>query len=322
VGKAKARLHLPPDTPVHSCYEAGRDGWWLHRRLREQGIDNVVVDSSSIEVNRRRRRSKTDRLDADHLLSLLQRYHGGEDEVWSVVHEPSVQQEDERRVHRELQTLRRECTRHTNRIGSLLALHGLRVQHVGGRNWSRWWNDHAALLPPAARAEIERECERLELARRQWADLERQRCQQQASEATRNPKVAQLMQLRGLGLPAAWMLTYELFGWREFANRRQLGACLGLTPTPYNSGELQREQGISKAGNKRLRALLVQLSWLWLRLQPHSELTRWFQHRFAGAGSRMRRIGIVALARRLALALWRYVAFGQIPPGATLKPAP
>jgi transposase len=294
----------------------------LHRWLHEQGIDNVVVDSSSIEVNRRRRRSKSDRLDADKLLAMLQRYHGGERRVWSVVHEPSVQQEDERRVHRELQTLGHECTQHTNRIGSLLALHGLYVQHVAGRDWSGWWHGHAAQLPPATRAQIERECERLQLAKRQIAALERQRRQQQASEQARNPLVRQLMQLRSLGLSSAWMLTYELFGWRHFANRRQVASCLGLTPTPYASGELQREQGISKAGNKRLRALLVQLSWLWLRWQPDSELTHWFQRRFASGGKRMRRIGIVALARRLAVALWRYVAFGQIPPGATLKPAP
>jgi transposase len=322
VVKAKVRLHLPADARVHSCYEAGRDGWWLHRRLREQGIDNVVVDSSSIEVNRRRRRSKSDMLDADKLLAMLQRHFGGEHRVWSVVHEPSVQQEDERRVHRELLTLGHECTRHTNRIGSLLALHGVRAPRIAGRSWPRWWDEHSKLLPPALVAQIERECERLLLARRQIAALERQRRQQQASQTTRNPMVAQFMRLRGLALPASWMLTYELFGWRTFANRRQLASCLGITPTPYASGELQREQGISKAGNKRLRALLVQLSWLWLRLQPDSELTRWFQDRFASGGKRMRRIGIVALARRLAVALWRYVTFGQIPPGATLKPAP
>jgi transposase len=170
------------------------------------------------------------------------------------------------------------------------------------------------------RAQIERECERLALVKRQIAALERQRREQQADEQRRNPVVALLMRLRSIGLTGAWMLTYELFGWREFANGRQVGGCVGLTPTPYASGKLNREQGISKTGNKRVRSLMVELAWLWLRLQPDSELTRWFHARFAPGGKRMRRIGIVALARRLVVALWRYVTLGQIPAGAALKP--
>jgi transposase len=318
IEKAKARFGLPPDAPVYSCYEAGRDGWWLHRWLEQQGIHNHVVDSASIEVNRRARRSKTDRLDADKLLALLLRYLAGERRVWAVARAPTVEQEDERRLHRELQTLGREHNRHTNRIGSLLVLHGVHAQRIG-RAWARWWDEYKLKLPPGVRAEIERECERLALVKTQMAALERQRREQLADEQSRNPIVAKLMQLRSIGLTGAWIMTYEMFGWREFANRRQVAGCVGLTPTPYASGELNREQGISKTGNKRVRSLIVELAWLWLRLQPDSELTKWFQTRFAHGGKRMRRIGIVALARRLIVALWRYVKFGEIPAGAALK---
>lgn len=319
INKAKARCGLPVDAPVYSCYEAGRDGWWLHRWLEQQGLHNHVVDSASIEVSRRARRSKTDRLDADKLLALLLRYLGGERRVWAVARAPTLEQEDERRVHRELHTLAQEVNRHANRISSLLVLHGMRTKYIVGWRWSRWWDEHKAKLPPAVRAQIERECERLALVKTQVATLEKQRSQQQADEQRRNATVAKLMQLRGIGMTGAWILTYELFGWREFANRRQVAGCVGLTPTPYASGELDREQGISKSGNKRVRALAVELAWLWLRLQPGSKLTQWFNTRFAPGGKRMRRIGIVALARRLIVALWRYVKFGEIPADAVLK---
>jgi transposase len=319
VAKAKLRFRLPADAPVHSCYEAGRDGFWLHRWLLAHGIANVVVDSASIEVNRRARRSKTDRLDADKLLTLLLRYLGGERRVWSLVRVPTPEQEDQRRPHRELQTLAHERTRHTNRIGSLLALHGRRAVNIGARAWIAWWEQNKPSLPPAIREQIERECERLALVKAQIAALERQRRQQQADAQRQNPTVTHLMRLRGIALTGAWMLTYELFGWREFANRREVAGCVGLAPTPYASGELEREQGIGKEGNKRVRTLLVELAWFWLRLQPDSELTTWFQRRFATGGKRHRRIGIVALARRLAVALWRYVKFGEIPAGASLK---
>lgn len=320
IDKAKARCGLAADAPVYSCYEAGRDGWWLHRWLVEQGIHNHVVDSASIEVNRRARRSKTDRLDADKLLALLLRYLGGERKLWAVARAPTLEQEDARRVHRELHTLAQEFNRHANRIGSLLVLHGMRAKSVIGWRWSRWWDEHKSKLPPAVRAQIERECERLNLVKTQAATLERQRREQQADKERRNETVATLMKLRGIGMAGAWILNYELFGWREFTNRRQVAGCVGLTPTPYASGELDREQGISKSGNQRVRSLMVELAWLWLRLQPQSKLTQWFNTRFAPGGKRMRRIGIVALARRLIVALWRYVQFGEIPADAVLKP--
>lgn len=319
IAQAKKRFGLPADAKVHSCYEAGRDGWWLHRWLSEHGIDNIVVDAASIEVNRRARRAKTDRLDGDKLLTMLQRWRAGETRVWSVLHEPSVEQEDARRVHRERERLAHERTAHTNRIGSLLVLHNLRVRHIGGRDWPAWWAEHKAQVPPALREEIERECARLTLVKQQLRLL--QAAQRNALADKQQPQIAQLVQLRSIGLRSAWLLVAEVFGWRRFANRRELAGCLGLTPTPYDSGGSQREQGISKAGNKRVRALLVELAWMWLRLQPDSALTSWFNRRFAHGSSRMRRVGIVALARRLAVALWRYLEHGEIPAGASLKPA-
>ena len=319
IRKAKQRCGLAAEAKVHSCYEAGRDGWWLHRWLLEQGIDNIVVDSASIEVNRHARRAKTDRLDGDKLLAMLLRHRTGE-RVWSVLHEPSAEDEDARRTHRELARLTQERTAHTNRIGSLLVLHNLRPRLIiGGRDWARWWGRHGEQVPPALRAEIERESARLALVRQQVKALEAARRQELA--AGKQPLVAQLMQLRAIGAKGAWVLVKELFGWRRFANRRELAGCLGLAPTPYASGDSQIEQGISKAGNRRARTLLVELSWGWLRLQPDSALSQWFYRRFAGGGKRMRRVGIVALARRLAIALWRYLEHGEIPAGASLKPA-
>ncbi|KVZ77675.1 IS110 family transposase [Burkholderia ubonensis] len=318
IANARARCHLGADAPVYSCYEAGRDGFWLHRWLTEQCIVNLVVDSASIEVNRRARRAKTDRLDSDKLLSMLMRYYGGERRVWAVARIPTPEQEDDRRLHRELERLRKEHTAHTNRIRSLLVLHNLRVRYVGGRIWTHWWTRQRELLAPGLRAEIEREYERLALVRQQIRLLEVQQDRQVRSGA--HPGMALLAQLAGIGAGSACTLVRELFGWRQFLNRRELAGCLGLTPTPYASGTSEVELGISKAGNRRCRWLMVELAWSWLRLQPGSQLSRWFNQRFAGAGKRLRRIGIVALARRLAIALWRYLEHGEIPAGAILKP--
>src|ERR1700675_3373542 len=317
IAKAKARCHLAADAPVRSCYEAGRDGFWLHRWLSAHGIVNLVVDPASIEVNRRARRAKTDRLDSDKLLSMLMRYHSGERRVWAVARIPTPEQEDDRRLHRELERLRKERTAHTNRIHSLLVLHNLRVRSVGGRIWTHWWTRQRELLAPGLRAEIERECERLALVRQQIRLLEVQQDRQVRSGA--HPGMALLAQLAGIGAGSAWLVR-ELFGWRQFRNRREVASCLGLTPTPYASGTSEVELGISKAGHRRCRWLMVELAWSWLRLQPGSQLSHWFNERFAGTGKRMRRIGIVALARRLAIALSRYLEHGEIPVGAILKP--
>jgi transposase len=318
IAKARARCGLASEARVASCYEAGRDGFWLHRWLIAHGIDNIVVDSSSIEVNRRARRAKTDRLDGDKLLAMLIRYHADEPRVWSVVRVPTPEEEDARRAHRELGRLGHERTAHINRIRALLVLNNLRVKYVGGRLWQRWWTGHAQELAPRVRAEIERESERLLLVKKQMDTIEAG--QRQAMAAGSEPQVARLAQLRGIGMCSGWVLAKELFGWRRFRNRREVAGCLGLTPSPYDSGESEIEQGISKAGNRRVRTLMVELAWSWLRYQRESELSRWFNRRFAGGGKRMRRIGIVALARRLAIALWRYLEHGLIPGGAQLKP--
>jgi len=316
--KARTRCGLSAQCKVHSCYEAGRDGWWLHRWLIEQGIDNIVVDAASIEVNRRARRAKTDRLDGDKLLVMLLRHHSGE-RVWSVLREPSAEAEDARRTHRELGRLMHERIAHTNRISSLLVLHNLRAHIIiGGRDWAAWWEHHGTQVPPLLRAEIERESARLKLVKDQIRALEAAR--RQEIEDGKQPLVKQLVQLRAIGPKGAWVLVKELFGWREFANRRELAGCVGLAPTPYASGDSEIEQGISKAGNRRVRAMLVEQAWKWLQLQPDSALTQWFNRRFASGGKRMRRVGIVALARRLVIALWRYLKHGEIPAGAVLKP--
>jgi transposase len=317
--RAKARCGLDPQAKVHSCYEAGRDGWWLHRWLTAQDIHNLVVDAASIEVNRRARRAKTDRLDGDKLLAMLRRYHAGE-RVWSVLLEPTPEQEDARRTHRELARLTQERVAHMNRIRSLLVLHNVRPQLIiGGRDWAHWWANHREQVPPVLCGEIERESARLALVKQQTRILEAARRDELAEG--KHPLVAQLARLRAIGPKGAWVLVKEVFGWRRFGNRREVAGCLGLTPTPYDSGDSQIEQGISKAGNRRARTMLVELAWRWLRLQPDSLLTQWFNRRFAGNGKRMRRVGIVAMARRLAIALWRYLEHGEIPAGASLRPA-
>ena len=228
IAKAKARCALVGEVVVRSCYEAGRDGFWLHRWLLEQGIDNMVVDSASIEVNRRARRAKTDRLDGGKLLTMLMRYLGGERRVWSVVRVPTPQEEDARRAHRELEHLRQERTAHSNRIGALLVLHNRRVKHVGGRGWGKWWTRHGPALLAALRAGIEREMTRLVLVKAQIKTLEAQQCT--AVAAGQQPQVAQLSQVRGVGLGGAWILVQELFGWRRFHNRRQVAGCAGSLP--------------------------------------------------------------------------------------------
>jgi transposase len=317
---AKARTHFGLDeaTAVVSCYEAGRDGFWLHRWLLECGIENLVVDSGSIEVNRRQRRAKTDRLDALKLLSMLMRYVGGERRVWTVLHVPTAEQEDARRPHRERERLERERLAHSNRIRGLLMLHNIRVKTIGGPKWRQRLEALRAHLPAQLWAEIGRENDRLTLLLEQIRRLEAERAQSVAQADPAQEKTAKLVKLVSIGPTSAWVLAREVF-WRTLRNRREVANCAGLAPTPYASGESAHEQGISKAGNRRVRVLTVQLAWCWLRYQPHSALAQWFNARFADGGSRIRRIGIVALARRLLIALWRYVEYGVIPAGATLK---
>jgi transposase len=323
VAKAQARFGMPEGVPIVSCYEAGRDGFWLHRYLLHCGVANVVVDASSIEVNRRARRAKTDRVDVEQLLRLLIRYHHGEQRVWSVVHVPSVEEEDARRLHRELERLKKERTGHRNRIQALLVSQGVRLQPrhdlLERLEAARLWDGSA--LPPDLQAEVRREEARLRSVDEQIRALEAEQARRLAAVATPcHQQVAQLMRLRGIGLTGAWVFVMEYFGWRQFHNRKEVAALAGLTPMPYASGASSRDQGISKAGNRRIRSLMIQIAWGWLRYQPRSALSVWFNTRFALGGKRMRRIGIVALARRLLIALWRYVQRGVIPESASLKP--
>jgi transposase len=323
VAKARARFGMPEGVPIVSCYEAGRDGFWLHRYLLHCGVANVVVDASSIEVNRRARRAKTDRIDVEQLLRLLIRYHHGEKRVWSVVHVPSVGEEDARRLHRELERLKKERTGHRNRIQALLVSQGVRLQPrhdlLERLEAARLWDGSA--LPPDLQAEVRREEARLRAVDEQIRALEAEQARRLEAAATPcHQQVAQLMCLRGIGLTSAWVFVMEYFGWRQFHNRKEVAALAGLTPMPYASGDSTRDQGISKAGNRRIRSLMIQIAWGWLRYQPRSALSVWFNTRFALGGKRRRRIGIVALARRLLIALWRYVQRGVIPESASLKP--
>ncbi len=325
VKRAKERLKVGASSSVVSCYEAGQDGFWPHRQLEALGIANRVVDSASIEVNRRHRRAKTDKLDVRKLLEMLVRAQGGERGVWREVRIPSEEEEDRRRPHRELERLKGEEKQHRTRIRSLLKLQGIRAPMApGGRGWGAYLEGLKGRLPEGACSEIVRQGERLELARCQRRALEGQQkaaLEQASSEDEVLQKVVALALLRGIGRGSAWQLVMEFFGWRGFTNRRQVGGCAGLDPTPYDSGESRRGQGISKAGNKRVRWLMVELAWNWLRYQPDSQLSRWFQERYSGGGKRQRRIGIVALARRLLVALWRYTDSGVLPEGADLKVA-
>jgi transposase len=320
--KAKRRFELPDDTAVVSCYEAGRDGFWLHRWLISQGIVNVIVDSASIEVNRRKRRAKSDRLDAVKLVSMLLRYHAGETKVWSVVRVPTAADEDRRQLHRELIAVQDERTEHTNRIKGLLAGQGIALPTVTAKfpeELKRLLCWDGSELGADLRQRLLREFARWQLADQHVKELENERKQRIRCDDTPQVEgVRRLLDLTGVGLSGSWLLVYELFGWRTFSNRRQVGAIVGLTPTPFRSGNDQREQGISKAGSKVLRRMMVELAWGWLRWQPDSELSRWFERRFAHQGKRARKVGVVALARRLLIALWRYMEQGEVPAGARL----
>jgi transposase len=322
IRRAKRRFSLPETAPVKSCYEAGRDGFWLHRYLLAQEVENLIVDSASIEVNRRARRAKTDDLDVGKLLSMLIRYHSGEKKVWSVVHVPGVEAEDKRHLHRQLFKFKADRTRHINRIKGLLAGQGVRMpvgadflERLGA---IRLWDGSS--LPPSLRARLEREYACLQFVDQQIQELGAERRELlRTSDDPSVEKVRRLLKLRGIGENSSWLFVMEFFGWRKFRNRRQVGGLAGLAPTPYQSGEGSREQGISKAGNRLVRTMAVEIAWGWLRYQPDSELTLWYQKKSGQGGKRLRKIGIVALARKLLVALWRYLETGEVPAGAQLK---
>jgi len=322
IARAKARFGLTADAPVFTAFEAGRDGFWLHRALTSLGIVNVVVDSTAIEVNRRRKQVKSDPVDAAKLLNLLCRYHGGERKVWGVVNVPGVADEDRRQLHRGLKDLQRQQTQCSNRILGLLASQGLsaavdaqfRTTLAGLRDWS------GQAVPAGLQRRILQEYAVWEVLHRQARDTANEQ-ERQLRDGTEGhlDRVRRLMGLKAVGVRSAWILVAELFSWRRIRNGKELGSLVGLTPTPYDSGQREREQGISKAGNKHVRGLVVELAWLWLRWQPGSVLSQWYERRFGSGNGRARKVGIVALARKLLIALWRYAEHGVWPEGAQGK---
>ena len=317
---ARRRFGLAATTPVVSCYEAGRDGFWIHRALLARGIANRVVDSSSIDVKRRARRMKTDRIDAIKLVQMLVRVYAGEPDVWSEVRVPTVAVEAARHVSRERTALTQEQTRLVNQLRSWLATMGATLPRQRGDGWWRTVVDWAgAPLPAALQTRLARAHARLQLVVEQIAALDgAQRAAERAAPA--GSAVRQLVQLKAIATRSATVLLDEGLVWREFTNRRQIGGLLGFAPLKYESGETSRDQGVSRAGNDRLQATMVQLAWSWVHWQRQSALTQWYLARF-GHGRRARKVGIVALARKLLIALWRWVTAGILPAGAVLKAA-
>jgi len=320
---AKRRLGLPEVAPVRSCYEAGREGFWLHRFLEARGVENLVVDSASIEVNRKKRRAKSDRIDLAGLLDLLIRHWAGSGKkVWSVVRVPTVEQEDARHLHRELQLLKADRARIASRIRGLLATMGVTVKSIARMDPERLRQWDGSPLPPGLQGRLARYRTDHEGLSGRIQELEQKRRQiLREAEGPVVDQVRRLDDLRGIGTQSAWLLVLEFFGWREFRNRREVGSAAGMTPTPHDSGAQRREQGIGKDGSSWVRGLAVELAWAWLRHQPQSALSRWYERRFAHGGARVRKIGIVALARKLLIALWQFLDAGVLPEGAELKPA-
>lgn len=319
---AKAEHRLGRRVGTIAIQEAGMDGFWLHRLLKSEGIESHVVDAASIAVSRRMRRAKSDRIDGEAMLRTLMAWLRGEPRVCSMVVPPSPEEEDRRRVGRERKALLTERTRQTNRIKGLLASQGIYgynpLRCDRRKRLEEVVTGDGRALPAKLKNEIVRGLDRIELLIDQIKQLEVERAE--LVTPAQSPKAAMLTALKGIGPEFAASLWLEAF-WRHFANRRQLAAYCGLAPTPWKSGGIDREQGISKAGNPRLRETMIEMAWLWLRHQPDSTLSKWFNERVRGEKGRVRRIAIVALARKLLVALWRYVTDGVMPEGAVLKVA-
>lgn len=318
----KAKWELPASIRVALIYEAGQDGFWIAQALCKRGYDAMVVDPTSIPVERRARRAKTDRLDTLKLLSSLRAWLHGECCAMQVVRMPTPGQEAQRHLPRDRGQLQKEIGQHRDRIRKLLRTVG--CWDAVGPDFAKRLDSGAVVcydgsaLPVELTQRLGRECRRLELVTAQLRELE-QNALKQLSPAVQQ-RIAAMQRLKGVGEVGATRLELELF-WRDFNNRRQIGACVGLVPQPYDSGESRVDQGISKAGNRRVRALLIEMAWFWLRYQPDSAITKWFGQRTAGnaKNKRGKRIAIVAVARRLVIALWRYLKDGVVPEGAVMK---
>ena len=321
--RARVAPGLSAQIGVVCCFEAGRDGFWLQRFLTAQGVDTHVLEPTSILINRRARRAKTDRLDAVGMLRVLAAFLRGDRQSCSMVRVPTPDEEDAKRTHRERESLVQERVRIENRIEALLFTQGIR-KRPSLRSWDR---DLAVLrtgdgrgLPIHLRSELDRLRRRLVMTLELIREVESER--DEAAEATPQDqtclKIAALGRIRGVGDNFAAVLTREVF-YRSFDNRRQIASYVGITPMPYQSGSMDRDRRISRAGNPRARTTMIQLAWLWLRYQPGSELAEWFRNRVGTLAGRTRRIAIVAMARKLLIALWRYVETGVVPAGAEIR---
>lgn len=321
--RAKAAARTGRDFGIIVIQEAGLDGFWIHRVLEREGIESHVVDPASIATSRRRRRAKTDKIDGEALVRALLAHKRGEPRVCAMVRVPSVEDEDRRRINRERKVLITERTRHINRIKGLLFGQGITgyepVRRDRRERLEELRTGDGRLIAGHLRMQIDRELDRLELLMEQVKAVEAERNQLVTAQACDTP-AAMLMGLKGIGAEFATILYSEgLF--RHFDNRRQVAAYAGLAPTPWQSGSIRHEQGVSKAGNVRLRTTMVELAWLWLRNQPDTTLARWFHERVERNGGRLRKPMIVALARKLLVALWKYVTAGVLIEGAVIKTA-
>jgi transposase len=326
IEKIRTRVARELNRPVEiiSCYEAGYDGFWLHRFLEAHGVRNHVIDSASVQVDRRARRAKTDNIDVAQLLRSLMAYLRGDPKVWSVVRVPSVVEEDDRRLHRERDRLITERVQHVNRIKGLCAVHGIYDYEPIRSNrmlrLEQLRTGDGRKLPPHLKAEIVRELQRLELALTMIKTIEAER---KAIILAKSPhlnvkKIQDLIKIKSIGPGIATVLVGEVF-YRKFNNRQQLGSYVGLTPSHFQSGPMSRDQGISKAGNPKARTAMIELAWIWLRYQPDSPLSVWFRQRVGAAKGRIRRITIVAVARKLLIVLWRYLETGLVPTSAVVR---
>ncbi len=325
IEKIKRKWSLAEGIRTVLLYEAGQDAFWIARALSKQGYEAVICDPASIPVERHARRAKTDRLDAIKLVLCLRGWLRGEHDRMHVIKVPSVDAEAQRHLVRDRGELQKEIIQHRDRMRKLLRTVGC-WQSVEGDVATRLGKGElrhhdGTAFAPQLQARLMRECERLALAERQFAVLEKA-IPEQLPEATRQ-RIASLERLKAVGPVGATRLVLELF-WRRFDNRRQVGSCVGLAPQPYDSGQSRVDQGISKQGNRRVRSLLIEMAWFWLRYQPGSKMAQWYRQRTEGnsQNKRGKRIAIVAVARQLAIALWRYLEYGQMPEGALLKSNP
>jgi transposase len=320
----KAQARTGQCFPIIVIQEAGLDGFWIHRVLEAEGIESHVVDPASIATSRRRRRAKTDKIDGEALVRALLAYKRGEPRVCAMLRIPTPEEEDRRRITRERKALTNERVRHVNRIKGLLFSQGVSGYEPLRRDRRKRLDElktgDGRPLPAHLKAQVDRELDRLELLLKQIKAVEAERIAMLAAAEAVSPAPAMLLDLKGIGPEFAAVLWSEgLF--RHFDNRRQVAAYAGLAPSPWQSGSVDHDQGVSKAGNPRLRTTLIQMAWLWLRHQPRSALTLWFEDRVRQNGGRLKKTTIVALARKLLVALWKYVSAGVVIEGAIMKTA-